>query len=140
VETAEAIVDGAGLALEPLLDRHLGDPGVYVTEPENAWKNWQRLGHPGVMKHLVEKNTALEGMRHPKEAAHMLLVHMKRCLEGASGIHVFVTHDAIMAPTVSRLLEEPLGREFWPVYLESAAFWREEESIVITYRSFRRCI
>jgi len=50
------------------------------------------------------------------------------------GLHVFVTHDSLITATAARILDEPLGREDWPWYLEAALFWPSERGIEARYR------
>lgn len=69
VQTAQALAEGAGVPLAVVPNRLLGDPGVFVLDGRRAWANWERLGHEGVMRHLVSETTALSGMGRPDEAA-----------------------------------------------------------------------
>ncbi len=66
VQTAEALLEGAGLDLPIEHDALLGDPGAYVIDGDAAWANWQRLGHEGVIEYLMTGEEALPGMASPK--------------------------------------------------------------------------
>jgi broad specificity phosphatase PhoE len=134
VQTAEALREGAATRQEIVEDRLLGDPGVYVVDGRRAWSNWERLGHEGVMRHLVSETDALPGMVRPAEAARFLVQHMLAIAGDSPGIHVFVTHDSLVTATVARLLGQPLGTDDWPGYLEGAFFWRTPEGLSTAYR------
>lgn len=140
IQTAEALAEGAcNKKLEVILDSHLGDPGVFVIDDKQAWKNWEAIGHEGVMRHLVNEAEALPGMAKPDEAARFLVRHMFSIAADQPGIHVFVTHDSLVTATAARLLEQPLGVDDWPWYLEGAFFWRDSIGVNAAYRDYQTC-
>jgi broad specificity phosphatase PhoE len=133
-ETANAIVAGTGSDILLHEDRRLGDPGVFVLDEVRAWGNWQRLGHQGVIEHLVSRQDILPGMADPAVAARELLKYMMAHARGSlGGLHLFVTHDIIQVATVARLLGEQLDVSRWPGYLEGALFWKDEGTIWCAY-------
>lgn len=134
VQTAQALNDGARVDLPVVFDRHLGDPGVFVVDDQQAATTWERLGHERVMHHLVTESTALPGLARPDEAARFLVQHMLDVASDRPGIHVFVTHDSLVTATAARMLGKPFGTDEWPWYLEGAFFWAGEEGVHITYR------
>jgi len=131
-ETAEAIRRGAKLNLDITPDRLLGDPGVFVSDPDLAWTHWQTLGHEAVVEHLAHADQPLPGLAHAADAAHQLAQHLLHALHtsppGLHGLHIFVTHDAILYPTVSRIMHATYHP--WPVFLEAAALWQEAGSAI----------
>lgn len=137
VQTAEALAEGARAQLAVVPDRLLGDPGVYVLDGRRAWPNWERLGHEGVMEHLVGSLDALPGMARPREAARFLVRSMLAVAGDQSGVHVFVTHDSLVTATAACLLGLPLGVDDWPWYLEGAFFWEAEGRVHAAYRDHR---
>lgn len=138
VQTAEALRAGAGVDVDIHPDRLLGDPGIYVIDDQRAWANWLAIGHAGVMDHAVSQDTPLPGMADTDAAARFLVQHMLACAADRPGVHVFVTHDALVLATAARLLREPLGREAWPRFLEGAFFWKEGEYVSVAYRDRQR--
>lgn len=134
VQTAQALAEGAGVSLAVVPSRLLGDPGVFVLDGRRAWANWERLGHEGVMRHLVSDTAALAGMARPDEAARFLVQSMLGEAANRPGVHVFVTHDSLVTATAARLLGRPLGRDDWPWYLEGAFFWPSEGGVHAAYR------
>jgi len=135
VQTAEALAKGSGTDIAVVPDRLFGAPGVFVLDDRLAWSNWQRLGHEGVMRHLVTEQEALPGMAHPEEAARFLVQYMLDIAGNRPGVHVFVTHDSLVTATAARLIHKPLGPGDWPNYLEAAFFWMEQNKIHASYRS-----
>ena len=134
VQTAEALAVGASQSLEVSRDTMLGDPGAFVVDNRLAWPNWRDLRHEGVMAHLVRENVALPGMAEPGYAARSLVHHMLTQAGDRAGVHVFVTHDSLVTATAARMLGKPLGRDAWPLYLEGAFFWRDDEDLLTCYR------
>ena len=135
-QTAEAIRDGASSSVPVKSDRCLGDPSLFVIDGKIAWSNWERLGHEGVMHHLVSGKDALPGMAPPDEAARSLVRHMFAAAQDEPGIHVFVTHDSVVTATVARLIDRPLGPAAWPWYLEGAFFWQDVKGTSVAYREY----
>jgi hypothetical protein len=76
----------------------------------------------------------LPGMADPSIAAHELLSHMLQRLGAQPGLHLFVSHDSIVAPTVARLKGVDLPADLRPEFLESAAFWPEGGRVMAGYR------
>jgi broad specificity phosphatase PhoE len=134
VQTADALNLGSDASLSIVYDRLLGDPGVYVIDGQRAQLNWDNLGHEGVMQHLVTSDEALPGMAQPGPAARFLAHHMLTMAGDDPGLHLFVTHDSLVTATVARLLEQQLGSDAWPWYLEGAFFWRDYDDLHIKYR------
>lgn len=134
VQTAQALKDGAKVCANISTTSLLGNPGIYVLDGDSAWRSWETLGHGGVMNHLVSENEALPGMARPDEAARFLVNHMLTLAGEEPGIHVFVTHDALITPTVARLQGTHHGPSDWPWFLEGALFWRSSEGVHVAYR------
>ncbi|WP_374320641.1 PEP-CTERM sorting domain-containing protein [Aquabacterium sp.] len=105
VQTAELLCQAADVDKAVNLDRRLGAPGVYVLDEEIAWNNWLAKGNHGVIKHLVSGVGALPGMADPSEAANALVKHMLDNSGCEQGVHLFVSHDSIVAPTVARVFD-----------------------------------
>ena len=110
------------------LDRRLGDPGIFVTNAERAWLNWERLGHSAVVEHLATRDDALPGMATPRLAARALIDHMLRASQ-EPGMHVFVSHDAIVGPTAAWLVERTIPLGTWPDFLDGLLVWRADDQL-----------
>ncbi|ACY13401.1 histidine phosphatase family protein [Haliangium ochraceum] len=139
-QTAAALRAGAGVDIPITNDPMLGDPGAFVIDGRRAASNWQERGHESVMHHLVNGEGALPGMADPEAAARFLVQHMLGIVDDLPGVHVFVSHDALVMPTAARLLGTPMRTEDWPWYLEGAYFWREAGQVHVAYRERRTCL
>lgn len=135
METAEAIAAGAGTPLVVVEDRHLGDPGVYVEHGEVAWAAWVEHGHEGVMAKLVE-GVRLPGMAEPRGATARLIEHLRRAVGGAPGLHVFVSHDSLVAPAAAHTLALSLGEVDAPRYLEALVLEFDLQGFIARYRGW----
>jgi broad specificity phosphatase PhoE len=137
METAAAIAEGAAVALPVVRDRLLGDPGAFVADAAAAWQNWQRFGHAGVIERLVAGVEGLPGMRSPGGAARLLMEHLAARLPGGPTghrVHIFVTHDAVLAPFVAHMSGAALAAPEWPDFLEWAAIRRGADGLRLAYR------
>lgn len=132
IQTAEAIKLGALVDAPLVFDTMLGDPGVYVLDGQVAWPTWQKMGGEEVVEHLVTGDVLLPGMAEPNAAAEHLFSHMKSIATATIGVHVFVTHDAIIATTAAKIFNSS-SKHLWPCFLEGATLWFDD-LISIDYR------
>ncbi len=129
MQTAAALRKGSGVALNINPDQHLGDPGVFVVDAQQAAQCWQAYGHEYMMQWLINRTDLMPGMANPAVAAHALVRHMLDIAGDEPGIHVFVTHDSLVAATALRWLKQKITHYQAPAYLEAAFFWRTEDTI-----------
>jgi broad specificity phosphatase PhoE len=136
MQTAERLLEGAGLAATVTPDKLLGDPGVFMLD-RRAGSYWRDLGHEGMMTHLVEDRPPLPSCAAADPAARFLVHHMLASARGVPGLYAFATHDSLVTATAARLLQVPLGRQDWPWYLEAAFFWEADGQVQVAYRDRR---
>ncbi len=139
VQTADALRAGSERMIEPVEDKALGSPGLFVTDVAVAWKNWDRLGHEAVMAGMIA-GRQLPGMAAPKDAARRLVAHAIEVGGATAGVHVLVTHDSLLAATVAHTLGILLPRPEWPAFLEALVLtpgpdglrvrWRDREEVI----------
>lgn len=134
LDTAERLRAAAAATQKIIEDRMLGDPGAYVLDARLAGENWLRLGSEGIMAHLAERDDTLPGTRHPDDGARRLVRHMLDSAGDRPGLHVFVSHDILVAVTAARFVGAPQGPARWPRYLEAAFFWRDAAGLNAAYR------
>ena len=137
--TAEVFARVAGDTPPILTDRMLGDPGAWVLDRVQAGENWKRLGSEGIMARLATTDADLPGTRPARVGAQNLATHMLAIAASAPGVHVFVTHDILLAIAAARFLgPPPAGPGRWPAYLEAAFFWQDEGGLHVAYRDLHR--
>jgi hypothetical protein len=127
--------EGARANLDIIPDRLLGAPGAFIVDALLGGQTLQRLGLESFLEYLIAGEGVLPGLAEPSSAASMLVRHMLGRMGSLGGLHVFVTHDSLLAPTAARTLHCPLPRHDWPEYLEAAFFWREGADIRGAYRA-----
>lgn len=117
-QTAELTAQGAGVQLPVRTDVMLGDPGVLVVDAEIARANWQRLGNSGVMSRLQTTAAAMPGMLSGQEGARLLLEHARGVVGSVPGVHLFVSHDVMIAAAAAHLAAEGGVGDPYPAFLE----------------------
>lgn len=131
MQTARAIGEGAGVAQALVSDRLLGDPGAFVVDAVKAQQTWIELGHARAMAYLTGADPEpLPGLAAPATAAQRLVDHLLSPAR-LPGVHVFVTHDSVIAATVAQLAGRALVSEGWPQFLEGALFWRGASGVEV---------
>lgn len=137
MQTGEELARSAGSQCPVVPDRLLGAPGAYVLDEVLAWQNWLSLGNDGVIRQLMAGGRLLPGMAEPASAAAGMIAQMLETANGEPGLHLFISHDAIVAPTVAHAMKLRLDAGQWPQYLDAAFFWRDENSLNLAYRDLR---
>lgn len=137
VATAARLVEGSGATRTIGLSRMLGNPGVFVVDGAAAWPNWLQRRNAGMMEHLMTADPPLPGLAVAGEAARQLVHYMLTETGAEPGVHVFVTHDAVLLPTVAQLQGRILPSEDWPGFLDAAFLWIEDGRLVVCYRTRR---
>jgi len=140
VQTTRAIIEGARSALAPLEDPAIGVPSTFIQAGEAAERTLRELGFGRFMRYLIEGEETLPGLAHPAEGARLMREHALNTLTAQPGLHLYVTHDAMIGALVARSWREALDEGGWPGFLEGAALWREDGRVVLSYRERCRAI
>ncbi|MBK7760582.1 MAG: histidine phosphatase family protein [Deltaproteobacteria bacterium] len=136
-QTAAAIAAGAAQSPAIVLDTHLGDPGVYVEQGGAGLGAWQAIGHERVVEHIIA-GVRLPGLADPLPASRRLYEHLVTTAGGAPGVHVYVTHDLLVAAAAAHWLGVPLTRADWPVFLEALVLGVDDDGATASYRRWSR--
>jgi hypothetical protein len=133
VQTSRVILAGAQVSLEPIEDPLLGVPSAFLTATPEAEETVRRLGFDRFFEHLLTGEQMLPGMPHPAEGARVLREHAVEVAD-SPGLHLLVTHDAMIATLVARSWRAPFGLDSFPGFLESAAIWKDGARVLVAYR------
>jgi hypothetical protein len=137
IETAECLRQGAKVDDLPIQqDSLLGDPGIFVKNPEIAWQTMQHLGIEQVITRLMNKDSQLLGFNNPISATEQFISHLQ--YPNKSGLHVFVTHDFLITPTVAIVLNITLPKTDWPDFLQGVFFFREDHQLIMLYKHYKQ--
>lgn len=118
-QTAEIIADVVGFQPDAIVaNQDLGDPGFMIKEGAEAWVHWQEKGHQKVNEYLLsgsERWTGFENMDHAVRVFDSRIRQQLSLL--GEGMHIWITHDTILATYASRILPSRLAINQWPQYL-----------------------
>jgi hypothetical protein len=130
-QTAEAILAGSGASAERVLDDRLGGPGLFIEDESSAAATFAALGVPAVLRSLMA-GRKLPGMVSPEAGCKAMVEHLLGVCDRPSGLYLFITHDALLAPMLGRLF----GRETeLPDYLDALLVWRESGALWARHRA-----
>lgn len=129
VQTADALVAGAGWGAPPVCDPRLGGPGPFVVEPDLAGPFFLDLGPRGVVERQLAGAEPLSGMRPTADGVALLLDLIAPRNETRRGISVFVTHDVVLATLVGSLYGLNVDDFAWPDYLDGLVLWRDYDRL-----------
>ena len=133
VETAEAVARGANWSPDVVLDRRLGDPGPFVTDPSLAGPMFLEVGaHEMVRRQIVELGP-LPGMRPTREGVSLLWDLIMEGADDPGTIDVLVTHDSIIAVFLGQLLRTVSHDAIWPEFLDGPLVWRRLSGLGVAW-------
>ena len=138
VQTAEAILQGAGCNIDVVLDRRLGDPGPFVEDSEVAGSLFLKSDILDIVRRQLSDSEPPAGMRPPAEGVRMLLELVATLLESRGRLNVYVTHDSILAVLVARLFEMSIDEVGWPNYLDGLLLWRSCGRLQVAWRGVHK--
>jgi broad specificity phosphatase PhoE len=120
LQTAEIIADAVGFEREGIVsNRDLGDPGFIISDAAAAWTHWQEKGHERVNEHLLSGSEQWEGFKDLDHAVKTFDTSIRKLLSGQdAGVHIWITHDTILATYASRIMPSRLKMKQWPQYLD----------------------
>ena len=129
VQTAEALIAGAGWKAAPVPDPRLGGPGAFVSEPGLAGLAFLDLGPRGVVQRQLTSVEPPPGMRPAHDGVALLLDLITPAKGATRGISVFVTHDVVLATLVGSLYGLNADGFSWPGYLDALILWRHSNRL-----------
>lgn len=133
VETARAVLVGAGRSPEVHEDRVLGEPGAFVLDGDRAMAALVELGfHPAARR--LGEGEKLPGFADPDAASGQMIALATSLLAGGQpAVHVLVTHDLIMSTLIARIWGRALVEAEWPGYLDGIALWVAGSGYMVQY-------
>ena len=134
VQTAQAMLRGAGTSAEVLTDRHLGDPGAFIVDAETAGPLFLKLPIPEIARRQLHYSAPLPGMRPTPEGVENLLELATSPLGDNGRLHVFVTHDIILSVFVASIIDSSLEETGWPDFLEGLLLWRHSGRLQFSWK------
>lgn len=115
-------------------NRMLGDPGVFVEEPEIASVFFLQYEPMEIAAGLLAKKIGTPGFcLSVKDAFKKLLDHLF-FLAIESGIYLFITHDFILGIVNGILFPNNALSDVWPDFLETLFLYQERGSVYAIFR------
>ena len=127
-----------GLPGEAVLDRMLGDPGLFIVDPEVSGNLFLQTGILEIVRRQLGEAEPPPGMRPTAEGIELLLSLTTDNLENRGRLNVYVTHDAVLSVLVASLFRSPLEKTGWTQYLEGLLLWRTAGRLHFSWRAFER--
>jgi broad specificity phosphatase PhoE len=134
-QTAKIIAEVADYhSRDIVLDTDLGDPGFIIENGDLAWLHWKDKGHQKVNEHLLSGTAHWNGFADLNKAVAMFDEKIRNhLLLKPDGLHIWVTHDTILATFVSRILQNQLSMKQWPQYLDYLSVTLNKDKIDYRY-------
>lgn len=134
MQTADAIVAGAGWTAHALPDHLLGDPGLFVEQPELASRLFLDIPIEEIVRRQLAEDQPPNGMRSTSSGVKLLLQELTTALNRPTSASLFVTHDAVLAVLVGHLHNLPVESFPWPGYLDALVVWPESNRLRFLWR------
>lgn len=135
LQTAEIIAEVVGFPKSHIEDNSdLGDPGYIIEDGRKAWKHWQRKGASAVNNYLLTGGDKWSGFNDLDQATARFLETIEYQFSmKPNGLHVWITHDTILAAFASRVLDSSLTMEQWPGFLDYISIEQQDGEMVFKY-------
>lgn len=135
MQTAEIIADVVGFDQGNVVtNRDLGDPGFIISDGAVAWTHWQEKGHETVNEYLLSGSERWEGFKDLDHAVkHFDTSIRKQLSEQSDGVHIWITHDTVLATYASRIMPGRLKIKQWPKYLDYISLELKDGDFVYQY-------
>ena len=140
VQTAEAILQGAGRNIDVVLDRRLGDPGPFVEDPEVAGPLFLKSDVLDIVRHQLSDSEPTPGMRPTSDGVRVLLDLVATGLESRGLLNAYVTHDSILIVLVARLFGMSIDEVGCPNYLDGLLLWRSCGRLQAAWRGIHKSL
>ena len=140
VQTAGAILQGAGRNIDIVLDRRLGDPGPFVVDPEVAGPLFLKSDVLDIVRRQLSDSEPTPGMRPTSDGVRMLLDLVATGLESRELLNAYVTHDSILIVLVARLFGMSIDEVGCPNYLDGLLLWRSCGRLQAAWRGIHKSL
>ena len=140
VQTAQAMLRGAGSAAQVATDRRLGNPGAFIVDSEAAGPLFLELPIPEIARRQLQDAIPLSGMRPTPEGVEILQELATSPLGDNGRLHVFVTHDIILSVFVASIFHSSLEETGWLDFLEGLLLWRFDRELYASWQGREQTI
>ncbi|HRA42712.1 MAG TPA: histidine phosphatase family protein [Gammaproteobacteria bacterium] len=133
IETAELLKCTAKYAVVKQ-NRMLGDPGVFVENPEIASPFFLKYEAIEVVARLLNKKSVMPGFCLSVEEAFKKLLNHLFSLANETGIYLFITHDSILGAVNGILFPNNALVDVWPGFLETLFLYKKSGLVYAVFR------
>ncbi len=133
-DTAAGMCRGADRSGNVVVDRRLGDPGVFIVDPETAGALFLAHGIKEIVRRQLHGRVPPPGMRSTEEGVSLLLDLAASRLASGGRLAIHVTHDALLAVLVARLFRLRHDAVPWPDYLDGLLMWSSGARLLCSWR------
>lgn len=133
VDTALAMLAGAGRALEVERTGLLVEPGCYVTDLKRAGRLFMQVGVLDFINHHLQLQG--QGVLSPAAGRSKLLDYFREREPRAGELALHVTHDTILAAFVAGLRDlNHIDQQDWPEMMEGVWLWFDADQVHWVWR------
>lgn len=135
IQTAELIAQTANFKLDYIEQSSLlGEPGFIIEDADLAWQHWLSKGHEVVNLYLLSGTESWDGFYDLNDSVENIFSDIKTLLSNsANGVHLWVTHDTILATLASRIGDSRLTLRDWPDFLGYLEIKLNNGQIYVSY-------
>ncbi|MFM2487005.1 histidine phosphatase family protein [Celerinatantimonas yamalensis] len=135
IQTAELIAQTTNFKVDDIEQcRLLGDPGFFIKDADLAWLHWLKKGHEAVNLHLLSGTESWDGFYDLNNSVESIFSDIKTLLSNsANGVHLWVTHDTILATLAARIGDSRLTLQDWPNFLGYLEIKLNNDQIYVNY-------
>ena len=134
VQTAQAIIEGAGWNGVGDADHRLGAPGPFVAAPEVSGPILLQIGAKAMAQRQLTETEPPPGIRATDQGVELLLNLIRPHLAERGLASLFITHDLVLAVLIGKLYCLNVGEFDWPDYLDAMIVWKKSGQLRFRWR------
>ena len=129
IETSISVLEGVKGRVDIEKSTVLGDPGAFIADENVAGDSFRKLFPRNIVKLQVD-GTSIPGFRTVEEGSSILLKYVF-VQKPREGLHLFVTHDVLIAALIGCLIGGIPDIPNWIRYLQGVCFFDEKDRIMM---------
>lgn len=134
IETGKAIQKGAGIDQDIIIEPLLGEPGVFVTNVEEAGE-WFYQRRPLEMINRQLQGWYIPGTRPVEEGVSLILQLLFAPPPTPGKLNIYITHDSVLACIIYYLTgADTVNEDMWPWPLEGCWLWKTNNNLKWIWR------
>lgn len=132
MKTLESIAMGANINTEIKVSKNLGNPGPFVYDDILAREAFSKRSNIELANMQIS-GKQFSGMMYISDGCKLIIDEIMSDLNMGVGVHIYVTHDAVICPFAGFLTEKLFDLSNWIGYLNGVVLFKKENRFFLMW-------